>query len=75
MSAFSETLLKIKTHAGSAGNMFASVINFAGNYRIIYEREDVMNIDPSRIQYGSGGTSFEPVFQAAYNIAQKTIQN
>ena len=75
MSAFSDTLGKIKTHAGSAGNIFASVINFASNYRIIYEREDVMNINSSKIQYGGGGTYFEPVFQAAYNIAQKTIQN
>ena len=75
MSAFSDTLGKIKTHAGSAGNIFASVINFGSSYRIIYEREDVMNINPSRIQYGGGETEFEPVFQAAYNIAQKTIQN
>lgn len=72
MKAFSETLNKINKFAKN-GNVYISVINFESNYRIIYERQEASKIDIGKIVYKSGGTYFEPVFNAAYSIASKTI--
>ena len=42
--------------------MYISIINFTSHFRIIYEKEDIMNIDISKIIYKGGSTKFEPVF-------------
>ena len=73
IKALTSTLEDIKKFSSSSSNNKISILNFETDYRIIYEREEPNNIDIHKIQYGGGGTSFEPVFNAAYRIASKTI--
>ena len=55
--------------------MYVSIINFSTVCRIISERCDIMDFNPDKINYESGGTYFEPAFQTAYDIAKKNIQD
>ena len=58
MKALKETMSNLKVYAGNSEKINVSIINFESNYRIIYERENVANIDISKIEYQGGTTDF-----------------